>query len=192
MRLMFSNCYKYNPPDHDVVAMARKLQVSVKVGVGKINGSGERNFAVCGAQPQHGALPVSTVVNWSCRMAGYDQGISTSMVLSLLSLSRMYLSSVMPRCQMNHWNQGLYQSLLPCPLAWPNHLQSPPARKVAVRALLRRRRKKMRTTKRRKKRVKALTLRKKGLIAWLNYRNRYYFNLSLFSLLGEVCALSWP
>lgn len=28
MRLMFSNCYKYNPPDHDVVAMARKLQVS--------------------------------------------------------------------------------------------------------------------------------------------------------------------
>lgn len=29
VRLMFSNCYKYNPPDHDVVAMARKLQVSV-------------------------------------------------------------------------------------------------------------------------------------------------------------------
>lgn len=28
VRLMFSNCYKYNPPDHDVVAMARKLQVS--------------------------------------------------------------------------------------------------------------------------------------------------------------------
>lgn len=27
IRLMFSNCYKYNPPDHDVVAMARKLQV---------------------------------------------------------------------------------------------------------------------------------------------------------------------
>lgn len=27
VRLMFSNCYKYNPPDHDVVAMARKLQV---------------------------------------------------------------------------------------------------------------------------------------------------------------------
>lgn len=26
---MFSNCYKYNPPDHDVVAMARKLQVSI-------------------------------------------------------------------------------------------------------------------------------------------------------------------
>ncbi|XP_062243617.1 bromodomain-containing protein 4-like isoform X2 [Platichthys flesus] len=26
VRLMFSNCYKYNPPDHDVVSMARKLQ----------------------------------------------------------------------------------------------------------------------------------------------------------------------
>ncbi|XP_030646936.1 bromodomain testis-specific protein [Chanos chanos] len=26
MRLMFSNCYKYNPPTHEVVAMARKLQ----------------------------------------------------------------------------------------------------------------------------------------------------------------------
>lgn len=26
---MFSNCYKYNPPDHEVVSMARKLQVRV-------------------------------------------------------------------------------------------------------------------------------------------------------------------
>lgn len=26
---MFSNCYKYNPPDHEVVAMARKLQVNI-------------------------------------------------------------------------------------------------------------------------------------------------------------------
>ncbi|KAG7280605.1 hypothetical protein CRUP_002067 [Coryphaenoides rupestris] len=26
VRLIFSNCYKYNPPDHEVVAMARKLQ----------------------------------------------------------------------------------------------------------------------------------------------------------------------
>uniref|UniRef100_A0A3Q4HVR3 Bromodomain containing 2a n=1 Tax=Neolamprologus brichardi TaxID=32507 RepID=A0A3Q4HVR3_NEOBR len=30
VRLMFSNCYKYNPPDHDVVAMARKLQMSLQ------------------------------------------------------------------------------------------------------------------------------------------------------------------
>lgn len=28
MRLIFTNCYKYNPPEHDVVKMARKLQVS--------------------------------------------------------------------------------------------------------------------------------------------------------------------
>lgn len=26
VRLVFTNCYKYNPPDHEVVAMARKLQ----------------------------------------------------------------------------------------------------------------------------------------------------------------------
>ena len=26
VRLIFTNCYKYNPPDHDVVAIARKLQ----------------------------------------------------------------------------------------------------------------------------------------------------------------------
>lgn len=26
VRMIFTNCYKYNPPDHDVVAMARKLQ----------------------------------------------------------------------------------------------------------------------------------------------------------------------
>lgn len=48
VRLMFSNCYKYNPPDHDVVAMARKLQVSVVVGVWKINMSGEI-FVICTA-----------------------------------------------------------------------------------------------------------------------------------------------
>lgn len=31
MRLMFSNCYKYNPPGHEVVGMARKLQVCLLV-----------------------------------------------------------------------------------------------------------------------------------------------------------------
>lgn len=34
IRLMFSNCYKYNPPDHEVVAMARKLQVTEALGGG--------------------------------------------------------------------------------------------------------------------------------------------------------------
>ena len=29
VRLMFTNCYKYNPPEHDVVKMCMKLQVSV-------------------------------------------------------------------------------------------------------------------------------------------------------------------
>ena len=28
MRLMFTNCYKYNPPEHDVVKMGRRLQVN--------------------------------------------------------------------------------------------------------------------------------------------------------------------
>lgn len=26
VRLIFTNCYKYNPPDHDVVTMGKKLQ----------------------------------------------------------------------------------------------------------------------------------------------------------------------
>ena len=26
VRLVFTNCYTYNPPEHDVVGMARKLQ----------------------------------------------------------------------------------------------------------------------------------------------------------------------
>jgi hypothetical protein len=33
MRLIFTNCYKYNPPEHDVVAMARKLQVTAFVSL---------------------------------------------------------------------------------------------------------------------------------------------------------------
>lgn len=33
MRLIFSNCYRYNSPDTDVVAMARKLQVSLAFSV---------------------------------------------------------------------------------------------------------------------------------------------------------------
>ncbi|KAL0604300.1 Bromodomain-containing protein 2 [Plecturocebus cupreus] len=72
--LMFSNCYKYNPLDHDVVAMAQKLQDV---------------FEFCYAKMPEEPL-----------------------------------------------ESGLYQSLLPCPLAWPNQLQSPPVTKVAVRAPL--------------------------------------------------------
>ncbi|XP_028148719.1 bromodomain-containing protein 3 isoform X4 [Diabrotica virgifera virgifera] len=36
VRLIFSNCYKYNPSDHDVVAMARKLQDVFEVKYAKI------------------------------------------------------------------------------------------------------------------------------------------------------------
>ncbi|XP_068177120.1 bromodomain-containing protein 4-like isoform X2 [Antennarius striatus] len=36
VRLMFSNCYKYNPPDHDVVGMAHKLQDVFEMRFSKI------------------------------------------------------------------------------------------------------------------------------------------------------------
>lgn len=36
VRLMFSNCYKYNPPSHEVVAMARKLQDVFEFRISKI------------------------------------------------------------------------------------------------------------------------------------------------------------
>ena len=36
MRLVFTNCYKYNPPDHEIVAMARKLQDVFEMKYAKI------------------------------------------------------------------------------------------------------------------------------------------------------------
>lgn len=36
VRLIFTNCYKYNPPDHDVVTMARKLQDVFEMKFAKI------------------------------------------------------------------------------------------------------------------------------------------------------------
>ena len=33
IRLIFTNCYKYNPPEHDVVKMGRLLQVGVTLRV---------------------------------------------------------------------------------------------------------------------------------------------------------------
>jgi bromodomain-containing protein 4 len=36
VRLIFTNCYKYNPPDHDVVTMARKLQDVFEMRFAKI------------------------------------------------------------------------------------------------------------------------------------------------------------
>uniref|UniRef100_A0A2K5PZG1 Bromodomain-containing protein 2 n=1 Tax=Cebus imitator TaxID=2715852 RepID=A0A2K5PZG1_CEBIM len=50
--LMFSNCYKYNPPDHDVVAMAQKLQDVF-----------EFYYAKMSDEPlEPGPLPVSTAM----------------------------------------------------------------------------------------------------------------------------------
>ena len=40
VRLMFTNCYKYNPPEHDVVKMCMKLQVRVGGG-GVVRNEGE-------------------------------------------------------------------------------------------------------------------------------------------------------
>merc|ERR1711981_1084395 len=36
MRLVFTNCYKYNPPEHEVVGMARKLQDVFEMKYAKI------------------------------------------------------------------------------------------------------------------------------------------------------------
>ena len=36
MRLVFTNCYKYNPADHEIVAMARKLQDVFEMKYSKI------------------------------------------------------------------------------------------------------------------------------------------------------------
>lgn len=36
VRMIFTNCYKYNPPDHDVVTMARKLQDVFEIKYSKI------------------------------------------------------------------------------------------------------------------------------------------------------------
>ena len=40
MRLIFTNCYKYNPSDHEVVAMARKLQDVFEMRYAKIPDDG--------------------------------------------------------------------------------------------------------------------------------------------------------
>ena len=36
LRLIFSNCFKYNPPDHDVVGMAKKLEIAFETKFAKI------------------------------------------------------------------------------------------------------------------------------------------------------------
>ncbi|XP_041443542.1 bromodomain-containing protein 4A isoform X2 [Xenopus laevis] len=56
VRLMFSNCYKYNPPDHEVVIMARKLQVMQSV-----QDVFEMRFAKMPDEPEEAPAPVPSL-----------------------------------------------------------------------------------------------------------------------------------
>ncbi|XP_047419482.1 bromodomain testis-specific protein isoform X3 [Sciurus carolinensis] len=47
VRLMFMNCYKYNPPDHEVVAMARMLQDVFEMHFAKIPDEPVESMPVC-------------------------------------------------------------------------------------------------------------------------------------------------
>ncbi|XP_057600979.1 bromodomain testis-specific protein isoform X1 [Hippopotamus amphibius kiboko] len=47
VRLMFMNCYKYNPPDHEVVAMARMLQEVFEMHFAKIPDEPDESMPVC-------------------------------------------------------------------------------------------------------------------------------------------------
>ncbi|XP_028840836.1 bromodomain-containing protein 4 isoform X3 [Denticeps clupeoides] len=59
VRLMFSNCYKYNPPDHKVVSMARKLQDVFEMRFAKMPDEPEEALAPASAPVLHPA-PVKT------------------------------------------------------------------------------------------------------------------------------------
>ncbi|XP_051904360.1 bromodomain-containing protein 4 isoform X2 [Hippocampus zosterae] len=59
VRLMFSNCYKYNPPDHEVVAMARRLQDVFEMRFAKMPDEPEsKPLASVPAPPLHHPAPV--------------------------------------------------------------------------------------------------------------------------------------
>ncbi|XP_067320973.1 bromodomain-containing protein 2 isoform X2 [Anolis sagrei] len=60
VRLMFSNCYKYNPPDHDVVAMARKLQDVFEFSYAKMPDEPIERSPPSGSLPQPGLLMKSS------------------------------------------------------------------------------------------------------------------------------------
>ncbi|KAJ8793534.1 hypothetical protein J1605_019368 [Eschrichtius robustus] len=47
VRLMFMNCYKYNPPDHEVVTMARMLQEVFEMHFAKIPDEPVESMPVC-------------------------------------------------------------------------------------------------------------------------------------------------
>uniref|UniRef100_A0A3B5LR27 Bromodomain containing 4 n=1 Tax=Xiphophorus couchianus TaxID=32473 RepID=A0A3B5LR27_9TELE len=59
VRLMFSNCYKYNPPDHEVVSMARKLQDVFEMRFAKMPDEPESKPVVSAQTPTlHHPAPV--------------------------------------------------------------------------------------------------------------------------------------
>ncbi|KAF1622270.1 Bromodomain-containing protein 2, partial [Eudyptes chrysolophus] len=60
VRLMFSNCYKYNPPDHDVVAMARKLQDGLEFSYAKMPDEPQDASPPSVSAPLAGALSKSS------------------------------------------------------------------------------------------------------------------------------------
>ncbi|KAM6941308.1 bromodomain-containing protein 4-like isoform 1-T2 [Lycodopsis pacificus] len=60
VRLMLSNCYKYNPPDHDVVGMARKLQDVFEMRFAKMPDDEPEEpapFPTPSSAPQHPPTP---------------------------------------------------------------------------------------------------------------------------------------
>ncbi|XP_039204282.1 bromodomain-containing protein 3 isoform X2 [Crotalus tigris] len=69
IRLMFSNCYKYNPPDHEVVAMARKLQDVFEMRFAKMPDEP--------ADPPPPPLPTAPVVSKSTESSHSSEGTSS-------------------------------------------------------------------------------------------------------------------
>ncbi|XP_031433804.1 bromodomain-containing protein 3a isoform X2 [Clupea harengus] len=72
VRLMFSNCYKYNPPDHEVVAMARKLQDVFEMRFAKMP---DESAAL---SPVGGSAAGGPVVSKSTGSSGGSSGDSSS------------------------------------------------------------------------------------------------------------------
>ncbi|XP_050331800.1 homeotic protein female sterile isoform X2 [Bactrocera neohumeralis] len=60
VRLIFTNCYKYNPPDHDVVAMGRKLQDVFEMRYANIPDESVANAVAAVVAAAHHAFSATT------------------------------------------------------------------------------------------------------------------------------------
>lgn len=128
---MFSNCYKYNPPDHEVVAMARKLQVRTcycyifkkdarqKVDLCRVLLALFASLYRAPLQKKKKQIKNNTAINHQVSHAAVEQGAEViNMLVScptnvcvcktpilivclLLFICRMSLKCALPRCQMN-------------------------------------------------------------------------------------------